>query len=92
MATNVPQVDVSMAIEMYDTKLNLSAKDIRLIFNCGSTKANELRKMAAEEMKNRNILQNNSHLIDTKIAYYAWNLDLARMREMERRGKLKKKG
>ena len=79
MYTNIPQVNISVAVEMHETKLSISSKDICLIFDCGTTKANQLRKMVVEEMKNRNILQKNVHLVDIDVAYDVWGLNIPKL-------------
>lgn len=92
MAVRVPQiVDISTAIRLYYTRIELSNSDIRELFgSIGSSRIVQLKNLAKKRMIERNRPYYNAMYVNTEDAFEAWGLDIG---ELERRyAKLRKMG
>lgn len=77
--------DISKAISIYYSKLEIGTSDICNIFSCGRTKALKLKNIARNEMAKQGKRAFTPYHVSTPIAYKAWGLDIA---DLE--GRLKK--
>lgn len=74
----IPQVtSIATAIEIYYSKTQLSNADIKKLFGVCSSKATNLKKIVRQTMAERNVMPYNALLVNTKIAYEVWGLDIA---------------
>lgn len=79
---NIPQVrDIETAVRLYYEQKEIGIRDICLIFGCGKSTANKLKKRGVEEMQKSGEPAWNTHFVNTRCAYRSWGLDIA---ELER--------
>lgn len=71
--------DISLVVKMYYSKTELCNKDIRDIFNCGSSTALKLKKKAMELQVKNNVKTFCANNVDTECAFQAWGLDIEKL-------------
>ncbi len=64
------------AIEFYYSKPELTTEDVQALFDCSKTKACKLKKSAQQAMAKQNVTTFQTHAVDTKTAYTAWNINI----------------
>ncbi len=74
----IPQItSIETAIEIYYSKTQLGNADIKKLFGVSSSKVTSLKKIVRQAMAERNVMPYNALLVNTKIAYEVWGLDIA---------------
>lgn len=88
----IPQiVDLSTAIRIYYSRIEVSNADIRELFGpISSVTITKLKKVAADLMNQEDVPMWNSRCVNTETAFKAWGIDIQSLER--RRDKLKKYG
>ena len=86
---NIPQItSIDNALRIYYTHSEIGNKEIASLFGrLSSATTAKLKKLAKDEMMNREILSYGMYKINTGIAFDVWGIDVADLEE--RRKKLK---
>ena len=83
---NIPQItSIDSALKVYYSHPEIGNKEIASLFGrLSSATTAKLKKLAKDEMINRNILSYNMYKVNTGIAFDVWGIDVA---DLERRRK-----
>lgn len=87
---NVPTtIDIDAAVTLYYGQHEITTSDIQMIFGCGKTKANELRKAARAEQDAAGVRSYNASAVNVEKAYETWGLDIRRLERAQKHPKLR---
>lgn len=90
MTTNVPTtVNIDTAVTLYYSRTEIGTSDIQAIFDCGRTKATQLKRMAQAAQDADNIPAYNASAVNVERAYKTWGLDIKRMERAQKHPKLR---
>ena len=88
--TDVPTtINIDAAVTLYYARMELTTKDIRQIFDCGATKANQLRRMARAAQDRDNVPSYNAHAVNAESAYKTWGLDIKKLERAQGHPKIR---
>ena len=88
--TDVPTtINIDNAVTLYHTRMELTTEDIRQIFGCGATKANQLRRMARAAQDRDNVPSYNAHAVNAESAFRAWGLDIKKLERAQKHPKIR---
>lgn len=77
--------DISQAVSIYYSKLEIGTTDIKNLFSCSKSTALKLKNEVFEEMAKRGKRCFVPHHVGTKIAFEVWGFDIVELEKMLRK-------
>ena len=87
---NVPiDVNIDAAVTLYYARHEIDTKDVMQIFNCGKSKAQQLKKAARGVQDFRGVASYNARAVNTEVAFEVWGLDIKRLERAQKHPKIR---
>lgn len=90
-APNIPKIaGVKTAVTLFYTNNELGNEDIKILFDCSVTKAQQLKNYAQEYVRKKGQMPRCKAYVSTEPAFEAWGLDIdkleAKLKKAEKLG------
>ena len=76
MAKRIQIKDIETAVRIFYTYPDLGTKQVQELYDCGRSKAAELKAIARKLQDEKGIVKYSSSTVNTRCAYEAWGIDI----------------